>query len=181
MKYFLEPRGDDLFLIVCFQSDWRVGWVVRRGEWYHVENVDSDEITVVKTLDDVIPAIAAYFETNPWVYEDETRYTKCTPFGPLHVEQGQSGQWVAYRHYDCPLLRNGHSASFATLEEAQTAADAHAGDGYPNSETIYDGFVFLVKDPWWSYPHRIRERAKWWTASCACSLSDAFVVPPRHE
>ena len=63
------------------------------------------------------------------------------------------------------MLRNGGSASFATLEEAQRAADAHASEGYPNSAMIYDGFAFLPNpDPWWSYPHRILERARWWAA-----------------
>jgi hypothetical protein len=168
MKYFIDPRGDDFFLICSFQSDYRVGYVVGRDTCYHVENGDSDEIAVVKTLDDVIPAIAAYYETNPpWKYESVTRYTKWTPFGPLHVEQDQSGQWVAYRHYHYPLLRNGQSASFATLEEAQQAADAHASEGYTSSETIYDGFAFRPSaDPWQSYPCRIFARARW-TASHA--------------
>jgi hypothetical protein len=132
-------------------------------------------MAVVKTLDDVIPAIAAYYETNPWEYESAKRYIKFTPFGPLYVEQDQSGQWVAYRHNDVyPLLRNGEAASFATLEEAQTAADAHAADGYPHSETIYDGFAFFPDcDPWWSYPDRLLKRTKWWAASHA-SLDDAL-------
>jgi hypothetical protein len=81
------------------------------------------------------------------------------PFPGKTETDWQSGQWVAYRHYDCPLLRNGHSASFATLEEAQRAADAHASEGCPNSETIFDGFAFLPNaDPWWSYPNRIALR-----------------------
>jgi hypothetical protein len=67
---------------------------------------------------------------------------------------------VAYRDYEYPLLRNGHSANFTTVEEAQRAAEAHASEGYPNSETIYDGFAFLPNaDPWWSYPNRIAIRS----------------------
>lgn len=158
MKYFIEQRGDNWFAIVGYHSDCCVGYVTLRDGRYHVENDDNDEIAVVKTLDDAIPAIAAYYEAIPWVYESETRYTKSTPFGPLHVEQDQSG-WVAYRHYEYPLLRNGYSASFATLEEAQQAADAHAPDGYPSSETIFDGFAFLANtNPWLSYPNRIAVR-----------------------
>lgn len=164
MKYFIQPRGDDHFDIVNDASDCHVGSVALRGAKYHVENVEDVEIAVVKTVDDAISAFAAYYEANPprWEYESETRYAKLTQFGPLKVEQDRSGQWMAYRNYDYPLLRNGQTAIFATVEEAQQAADTHAADGFPNSETIYDGFVFLPNaDPWWSYPHRIAARARW--------------------
>jgi len=164
MKYFIEPRGDDCFDIVHDDADCCVGHVTLRGTRYHVRNVDSEEIAIVKSLDDAIPALAAYYQANPpeWEYESETRYAKLTQFGPLRVEQDKPGQWVAYRNYEYPLLRNGQPATFATFDEAQRAADAHAADGFPNSETVYDGFVFLPNaDPWWSYPHRIAARARW--------------------
>ena len=163
MKYLLEPRGDDDFGILNNDSDCYVGYVDRHGARYHVENVDCEEIAVVRSLDDAIPALVAYYEKNPpqWERECATRYSKLTQFGPLRVEQDQPGQWVAYRNYDYPLLRNGQPAIFATSEEAQRAADAHAPDGYPNSETIYDGFAFLPDaDPWWSYPNRIAVRTR---------------------
>jgi hypothetical protein len=164
MKYLIEPQGDDRFAILNDDADCCVGYVALRGTRYHVQNDNDEEIAVVGLLDDAIPAIAAYYEANPprWESESETRYSKSTQFGPLRVEQDQPGQWVAYRNYDYPLLRNGQPAIFATFEEAQRAADAHASDGFPNSETIYDGFVFLPNaDPWWSYPNRIAVRARW--------------------
>jgi hypothetical protein len=164
MKYLLEPRGDDYFGILSDVSDCCVGYVDLRGARYHVENDDGDEIAVVRSLNDAIPAIIAYYEENPprWEYESETRYSKLTQFGPLRVEQDQPGHWLAYRNYDYPLLREGKPATFATSEEAQRAADAHAPEGYPNSETIYDGFAWLPDpDPWCSYPNRIAVRTRW--------------------
>jgi len=76
-------------------------------------------------------------------------------FGVLRVEQESPEQWLAYRN-DCPLLRNGNPAIFASPEEAQRVADLHYREGYPNSEIIFDGFAWLPDpDPWWSYPHRV--------------------------
>ena len=37
---------------------------MRNGR-YHVENIDDEEIAVVKSLDDAIPALVAYYEKNP--------------------------------------------------------------------------------------------------------------------
>jgi hypothetical protein len=182
MSYLIEQQRDDFFAIVHHHSDCIVGCVALRGARYHVRNIDNEEIAIVGSLDDAIPALAAYYAANPpqWEYESDTQCSKWTLFGPVLVEQDQSGQWVAYRHCnDYPLLQNGQPAIFATLEEAKQAADAHASDGYPNSETIYDGFAFLPNtDPWWSYACRIAVRTKWWTALHACSLSDAFAVSP---
>src|ERR1035441_9690567 len=145
MKYFLEPRGDDWFSIVNDDADCCVGYVDLRGARYHVQNDEGEEIAVVRSLDNAIPAIIAYYEKNPprWKRESATRYSEETQFGSLRVEQDKPGQWVAYRDYDFPLVQNGNPAIFGTSEEAQRAADAHASDGYPNSETIYDGFAFL--------------------------------------
>lgn len=163
MKYFIEPRGGGSFGILNAASDCYVGYIALRDKRYHVQNVDSDEIAVVRSLDDAIPVIIAYYEKNSprWECESETRYSKLTQFGPLRVEQDQPGQWMAYRNDDYPLLRNGQPALFATFDEAQRTADAHAADGFPSTETIYDGFVFLPNsDPWWSYPNRIAIRRK---------------------
>jgi hypothetical protein len=163
MKYLLETRGDDFFGILNDNSDCCVGYVALRGARYHVQNVENEEIAIVKLIDEAIPALATYYDKHPprWKRETATRYGKLTHFGLLRVEQDQPGQWLAYRD-DCPLLRNGQPAIFAISEEAQRAADAHVPEGYPHFETIYDGFAwFPDTDPWWSYPHRIAVRAKW--------------------
>jgi hypothetical protein len=62
----------------------------------------------------------------------------------LEVKQDQLGSsWLAYRNSDYPLLRDGEPAIFATLEEAQRAADAHVGDILPDFKANKDGFAWL--------------------------------------
>src|SRR5262249_5358817 len=117
---------------------------------------------VVKSIDEVIPAVAAYYEAHPprWVPEGDrtpyyrevapyrARYVKETQFGDLWVDQIESGQWVAYRDGHGLSFDGGEVAKFATCEEAQRAADAHYRDGYPNSETINDGLSWPCEFNW---------------------------------
>jgi hypothetical protein len=165
MKYLLEQRGDDYFAILNGDADCCVGYVTARGPRYHVQTDEDDEIAFVKSIGEAIPALVAYYEAHPpqWQRESDTRLIKNMQFGLLQVEQDKPGQWLAYRNdHDHPLVREGKPAIFATSEEAQRAADTHARDGYPNSETIYDGFVFFPdRDPWWSYPNRLAVRTQW--------------------
>lgn len=159
MDYFLEQR-EGYFVIGNADSDCCVGYVDPHGALYNVENDDEDVIAVVRSPNDAISAIAAYYESNPpqWKRASATRYAKFTQFGGLRVEQRHPGQWLAFRN-DLALLRNGQPAIFTSLEQAQHAADAHVREGYPNSATIFDGFAWLPDpDPWWSYPHRIALR-----------------------
>jgi len=157
MAYLLEQRGNNYFSIANCDSDCALGWVFLRSGMYHVETDDEDFVVAVRTLDEAIPALVAHYEKNPpqWKCESATRYTKSTEFGDLRVEQESPERWLAYRN-DCPLLRNGNPAIFASSEEAQRVADLHYREGYPNSEIIFDGFAWLPDpDPWWSYPHRV--------------------------
>jgi hypothetical protein len=179
MKYLLESRGDDYFGILNDDSDSYVGYVALRGARYHVRNDESEEIAVVKSLDEVIPAFAAHYEANPPRWERESddtmryadmapcraRYIKETQFDPLWVDKIKPGQWLAYRNGHELLIDGGQIAIFATCEEAQRAADAHLRDGYPNSETIDDGFSWLPGgDPsdidWRLCPYRTAARAR---------------------
>jgi hypothetical protein len=137
-----------------------------------------DEI-VVNSIDEAIPALAAYYEANPPRWERESdctiryanmapcraRYIKETQFDPLWVDKIKPGQWLAYRNGHELLIDGGKIAIFATCEKAQRAADAHLLDGYPNSETIYDGFSWLPGgDPsnidWRLCPYRTAARAR---------------------
>jgi hypothetical protein len=166
MKYLLL-KYDDEYIILNDISDYHAGYVRplelgRRGLRYRVQNDGGDEIAVVKSIDDAIPALAAYYEKNlpRWERKSATRYIEWTQFGLLRVEQDQPRRWLAYRD-DYPLLRDGKPAVFAVSEEAQRATDAHLRDGYPNSEAINDGFSWLP-DPevdWRSCPHRTAARA----------------------
>jgi len=155
MNYLLEPSGDNSFSIVNVDANVYVGYVSWRGGAYHVSDHEDEDIAVVNSPDDALPIIATHYESVKWKRESATRYSKFMEFGELRVDVEQPGQWVAYRN-EFPLLRNGNPATFPTFKEAQRAADVHAREGYPNSETIFDGYAWSPDpDPWWSYPHRI--------------------------
>jgi hypothetical protein len=104
----------------------------------------SSEVFIVKSLDDAIPAFIDYYEKNPvrWERESATLYWKHTISVSLRVERDQQGHWLAYRD-DYPLLRDGNPARFATVADAQRAADAHALDMFPNAKLIDDGYSWL--------------------------------------
>ena len=124
------------------------------------DDCEDDEVAVVQSLDDAIPALAAYYERNPpgWQRQSATKYAKFTQFAFLWIEQDKQGNWLAKRD-DYPLLRNGGPAFFARCGEAQRAADAHLLDYYPGVEIIDDGLSW-EPDPeidWRSCPHRVEE------------------------
>jgi hypothetical protein len=81
----------------------------------------------VKSLDDAIPALAAYFEKTPpqWKREGVARYSKFTLFGKLWVMRDRLGEWWAYLG-GCPFARNGCSVTFPNRQAAQRTADDHA-------------------------------------------------------
>lgn len=179
MKYLLQKYSNDEYDIANDDADSRAGYVrpLQLGSGlFRVENNEGDEIAVVRSIAEAIPALAAYYEKNPpqWKPETETpgrskapinAYIKMTQFGYLRVNQIKPEPWLAYRQTcgtDHPLLRGGKPAIFATREEAQRAADAHLHDGYPNSKMIDDGFSWL-SDPeidWRSDPYRVATRAR---------------------
>lgn len=158
MGYLLEQRGDDYFVIGNDNSDCAVGYVFpRRDGSYDVEDDDGNALTVVRSLNEAIPALVAYNEEHPprWQSDSAARYIKSTEFGVLRVEQDRPEQWLASRN-NYPMLRNGNPAIFASCEEARHVADVHYRENYPNSEIIFDGFAWLPDpDPWWSYPGRV--------------------------
>src|SRR5262249_601469 len=102
------------------------------GPGYRVRMVlpDTDEEypeVVIKSIDEAIPAVAAYYEANPPQWELKprhnqvgpyrVRYIKDTQFGILRVEQTETGQWVAYRDGHGLSVACGKIAKFATREE----------------------------------------------------------------
>ena len=129
------------------------------GGRFIVNNEDCEEVDIVNSFDEVIPAITAYYEANPsrWEFEPRPdfwhtdikpygpRYMKESPFGPFMVFQIAPGQWVAFRN-QCELLFDGKMATFATHEEAQRKADIHERDGYPNSKTLGDGYAWIFSE-----------------------------------
>jgi hypothetical protein len=182
MTYLLQKcEREDHYDVINDDADSLVASVYARkpgggGLGYHVEIYwrGKDHEIVVKSLDDAIPAVAAFYEANPPQWEPESddspryaqmgpcraRYIKDTQFGHLWVDQIESGQWVAYRMDYALSIDGGKIAKFATREEAQRAADAHFRDGYPNSETINDGLSWPVDHEWWLCPYRLANRAR---------------------
>ena len=141
-----------------------------------VKNEDCEEVDIVNSLDEIIPAISAYYKANPpqWELEPQPdfrhtdikaygpRYMKESPFGPFIVFQIESGQWVAFRN-ECELLFDGKIATFATREEAQCKADPHERDGYPNAEAVNDGYSWFYSEyqDWQQNPDIVANRAYW--------------------
>jgi hypothetical protein len=182
MRYLLQKyEREDHFDVINDDADSLVASVEplgpdEDGPGYRVRIeafTECPEI-VIKSIDEAIPAVAAYCEANPPQWEPESddspryaqmgpcraRYIKDTQFGHLWVDQIESGQWVAYRMDYALSIDGGKIAKFATREEAQRAADAHFRDGYPNSETINDGLSWPVDHEWWLCPYRLANRAR---------------------
>jgi hypothetical protein len=145
---------------------------------------ENDEVAVVEVIQEAVPALVAHYERKPPVWENYgSFYTKDTQFAVLRVQQGFSGVWLPHRN-DYPLLRDGKLAVFATSEEAQSAADAHLLDRFPNSKPCYDGLSWLV-DPhidWRSSPQLVEDRVVWqnmasrWLPDCNAVRSKRYKV-----
>ena len=177
VKYILLKGGIyDSLSIVHYDANAVVGGArPLPGGRFIVDNADCEEIDIVNSLDEIIPAIAAYYDANPprWEFEPRPnfwhtdvkaygpRYMNDSPFGPLIVFQIAPDQWVAFRN-QCELLLGDEIATFTTLEEAQHKADAHERDGYPNSEIIDDGcsWIFCEYVDWRQNVHIVTNRAQ---------------------
>ena len=120
-ELLLDGISDDRYDLANDDSDSLVACVcaLRPGEGgpgYRVQILvpDTDDEYpefVIKSIDEAIPAVAAYYEAHPPRWEPESdcspryaemgscraRYIKQTQFGQLWVDQIESGQWVAYR------------------------------------------------------------------------------------
>jgi hypothetical protein len=183
MKYVLLRHNHDCYDIANDDSNFHVASVYRLrpdgdGPRYRVEipvpGTDDYHAVFVKSIDEAIPAIAAYYKANPprWVPKSDlrplyatmepcrARYFKETQFGNLWVDQVKSGQWVTYRDGHGLSDAGGKIAKFATREEAQRAADTHFRDGYPNAEMTNDGLSWPVEYEWWLCPYGLASRAR---------------------
>jgi hypothetical protein len=177
MTTFLLFKRSDYYVIVNDDADFVVARVYPLGGQQGPYRVTSgigplyqqDDIGVVKSLDDAIPAFIDYCKKNPvpWERESATLYWRHTMFVSLRVEQDQQGYWLAYRD-DYPLLEDTKLARFVTFADAQRAADAHELDLFPNTKVIDDGYSWLP-DPeidWRSVPHCVEARGnQQWSAS----------------
>ena len=182
MRYLLQKyEREDHFDVINDDADSLVASVEPLGPddggpGYRVQIEAFTECPefVIKSIDEAIPAVAAYCKANAPQWEPESdrtpacsamepcraRYFKETQFGDLWVGQVKSGEWVAYRGGHALSHADGKTAHFATRKEAQRAADAHFRDGYPNSEMANDGLTWPVDHQWWLDPYRPANRAR---------------------
>ena len=119
-----------------------------------------EEIGIVNTLEEAIPAFLYHYKKTPipWERKKPALYWRHTMFVSLRVEQDQQGNWLAYRD-DYPLLENcAAPAQFKTCADAKRAADAHELDLFPNAKLIDDGYSWLP-DP--EIPYFAEESATW--------------------
>jgi hypothetical protein len=155
----LRSSPIDPYVFVHDDTDEFAGYVVplkRGGRFILYRSLIGPnlKIAVIKSIDEAIPTLTAYYEAHPprWKRTRVTRYTstyeyvnraydKWTFYGVLSVERKEPGRWVAYRGMD-PLVNNEGVAIFATPEEAQRAVDLHMCDGFRNSQPINDGLYW---------------------------------------
>ena len=143
-KYYLEDKdqlssgGEKVeYYSVCEEGidDFYVGYIcllknASGAPTYSVRRrIAQYEIAVVKSLDEAIAALAAYYEENPpWWHRRNWQLSECrvreTNRGRLCVEEIKPGKWAAYRRGQ-ELLKKGKRAIFSTRDEAQHTADAY--------------------------------------------------------
>jgi hypothetical protein len=149
-----------------------------------VSNFENSDVAIVGKIQEAIPALVAYYKRYPPVWEHRgSLYIRDTQFAVLQVQHGATGDWIAYRN-GYPLLCNGKLAFFSTSEDAQSAADAHLRDMFPNFKPVYDGLSWLP-DPdidWRSSPQLVEDRAVWqhmasqWLPDCDALKSTRLKV-----
>jgi hypothetical protein len=172
MITFLLLNRIEYHVILNVEADFIVARVYPLGGQNGPYRVTSDlapqyqpgDIGIVRSLDDAIPAFINYYKKNPvpWEQQSPALCWRHTTSVSLRIERDKQGHWLAYRD-DCPLLRGGRPARFATGAEAQRVADAHELDMFPNAKAIDDGHSWLP-DPEIeerSLPHRVKEREDW--------------------
>jgi hypothetical protein len=135
---------------------------------------DHDEIgsgTSINVID------ACYANESNWEPESSTQFERCTNYGILRVERMRPGGWAAYRD-DCELRNcRRQQAIFSTRQQAQRAADKHAGDRYPNSNCA-DGGVHWSEQ---SNSHYVPRGGRLGLPSPANSGPAAALMPPKAE
>ena len=120
---------------------------------------------------------ACYANESIWEPESPTRFERCTNCGILRVERMRPDSWAAYRD-DCELRNCRHQqAIFSTRQQAQSAADMHAGDRYPNSNRA-DGGVHWSEQSNSHYVPRVARQPR--TVSVARSSDDPITIGESH-
>jgi hypothetical protein len=146
MKISFEPDGHSI-QVVNTDASCVIGSIEATAK-YRVRNAEGDTIAMVNSANDAIPALTAYFEKHStWQRGSSIEYFKWTLHGLLQAKQ-EDGLWFVYRHASEPLMRDGEVATFATLQEAQRAADSHLLDDPKDRKSANGGLS------WFAYERR---------------------------
>ena len=155
MTYQLVITPNSDYHINHVETDEYVGWLVKAGSGFIVYRVRMlgrrQKVAIIKSVDEAVSTFADFNEKNPprWLGGAKAkRYDKWVFYGFLTVERQETRRWIVFRNRDVLEDSCGRDAIFKTPDEAKRAADAHMGDGFPNSPTIHDGFS-------WSPPARV--------------------------
>jgi hypothetical protein len=130
-KFVLRKMcNKNLHVVEHYDSNAEVAFVLKQKQAgfarprFVVSAIFDEEkvIAIIDSLNEVIPAFAAYYEQNPpqWRLQSDgewrfprctatpdrqgAQYIKMTALCPLRVEKIGPSQWVAYRGDDCELL-----------------------------------------------------------------------------
>jgi hypothetical protein len=136
-KLRLEKQGDG-FAVANEHRDCAAGYIWPQ---YNVVDYYSDEVAVVRSLDEAVAALAAH--PTRWKSGGIDRYIKLTHeyCDSLEVEKTRDGSWTALRNGYALGNENGPIA-FPTALAAKSAADLHADDGHSESNAS-DGLSWL--------------------------------------
>jgi hypothetical protein len=138
-KLRLQKQGDT-FHILNEDREVVVGYIRPLG--YEVVDHYSDEVAVVRSLDEAVAALAAH--PTRWKSGGIDRYIKLTHeyCDSLEVEKTREGSWTALRNGYALGNENGPIA-FPTALAAKSVADLHADDGHPDASCASDGLSWL--------------------------------------
>jgi hypothetical protein len=133
----MTPHPDFCFLpwndeirVHSIQTNCLVGRIQVKGPGhYRILDAEGEAIGKTDNLVKAVDALTTHYERRSrWRSDSPTEYFKCTLFGMIEVKQNEDRYWYVYRNSDHYLMRDGEVATFATLEEAQCAADLHVRD-----------------------------------------------------
>ena len=123
------PRWHEIS-VHSLQTNCDVGYIkIEAAKHFRILAADGHTIGTTDCLTEAVNTLTTYYETpSRWRSHEPMQHFKCTPFGFIEVKQDEDGYWYVYRNSDHYLIRDGEAATFATLEEAQRAADLHVRD-----------------------------------------------------
>jgi hypothetical protein len=152
--FYFMPRWQEIS-VHSLQTNCDVGYIkIEAAKHFRILAADGDTIATTDTLNEAVDALTTYYEKpSRWRSDTPMEYFKCTLFGIIDVKQGEDGYWYVYRDSDHYLMRDGEAAAFASLEEAQRAADLHVRDPRTDHASS-DGLSWYIQPKFQIYKMR---------------------------